>query len=203
MSLQNFKNLIKPSLFTDESFQPLLKKAEDHKKTTQVALVHIQSIFKNFETYEGTQERLLVEYEDFIDSNDINVPQYYQKYVQLFRNLWSEQKCFNERLGVNLKETVTLCDSLLGNFSNRIITFQGYIRSYKAHEQILGERSKKYLRTNKEMGTKIDSYKETFTDVKIIYNIDEKNKRFNACESVHRNLQEELVNVNKKVGQLS
>ena len=89
MSLQNFKNLIKPSLFTDESFQPLLKKAEDHKKTTQIALVHIQSIFKNFEAYEGTQERLLNEYEDFIDVSEINVPQYYQKYVQLFRNLWS------------------------------------------------------------------------------------------------------------------
>ena len=53
------------------------------------------------------------------------------------------------------------------------------------------------------MGSKIDSYKETFTDVKIIYNMDEKNKRFNACEGVYRTLQEELANINKKVGQLS
>lgn len=31
------------------------------------------------------------------------------------------------------------------------------------------------------MISNIESYKNSFTDVKLIYNMDEKNKRFNAC----------------------
>jgi hypothetical protein len=38
----------------------------------------------------------------------------------------------------------------------------------------------------------MESYKSSFTDVKLIYNMDEKNKRFNACEATFRNLSEEL-----------
>lgn len=65
-----------------------------------------------------------------------------------------------------------LCDSLFTNFSNRILTFQNYIRSYKAHENVLVELSKKYFRTHKNMVGSIDYYKETFTDVRVIYNMD-------------------------------
>ena len=85
---------------------------------------------------------------------------------------------------------MALVDSLFSNFGNRILTFQGYIRSYKAHQQILAELSKKYFRTHKVMSGNIDSYKQTFTDVKIIYNMDEKIKRYNLCESTNKNLQE-------------
>ncbi len=38
----------------------------------------------------------------------------------------------------------------------------------------------------------IESYKSSFTDVKLIYNMDEKIKRFNACEATFKNLTEEL-----------
>jgi hypothetical protein len=38
----------------------------------------------------------------------------------------------------------------------------------------------------------IESYKNSFTDVKLIYNMDEKNKRFNACEANYCTLSEEL-----------
>ena len=40
------------------------------------------------------------------------------------------------------------------------------------------------------MGSNIDNYKETFTDVKIIYNMDEKIKRYNVCETTYKNLQD-------------
>ena len=53
------------------------------------------------------------------------------------------------------------------------------------------------------MGSNIDNYKETFTDVKIIYNMDEKIKRYNVCETTYKTLQDELGNINKKVSQLS
>lgn len=42
------------------------------------------------------------------------------------------------------------------------------------------------------MISNIESYKNSFTDVKLIYNMDEKNKRFNACEGTYKNLMEEL-----------
>ena len=71
-----------------------------------------------------------------------------------------------------------------------MLTFQGLIRSYKSHEQILFELSKKYFRSHKNMLTNIESYKSSFTDVKLIYNMDEKNKRFNACEGTFKNLTE-------------
>lgn len=88
-----------------------------------------------------------------------------------------------------MKELTALCDSLFTNYSNTIFSFQGYLRNYKAHEQVLMELSKKYFRTHKTMMTSIDVYKETFTDVKIIYNIDEKKKRYAICEGQYKNLQ--------------
>lgn len=42
------------------------------------------------------------------------------------------------------------------------------------------------------MISQMESYKSSFTDVKLIYNMDEKNKRFNACEATFRSLSEEL-----------
>ena len=48
MSTTNFKNLIKTNLFTDDSFQPLLKKSDEYRKVTQQALQHYHSILKNF-----------------------------------------------------------------------------------------------------------------------------------------------------------
>lgn len=102
-----------------------------------------------------------------------------------------------------MKELVSLCDSLFTNFSNNIFNFQGYIRNYKAHEQVLMELSKKYYRTHKTMINSIESYKETFTDVKIIYNIQEKMKRYTICENHYKTLQEELEIIEQKVAQLS
>lgn len=42
------------------------------------------------------------------------------------------------------------------------------------------------------MISNIEFYKESFTDVKLIYNMDEKNKRFTVCDSNYKNLMEEL-----------
>ena len=131
------------------------------------------------------------------------MPQYYQKYIQLYRNIWSEQKSFDDRLANNIKELIALCDSLFTNFSTTILNFQGLIRSYKAHEQVLVELSKKYFRTHKNMLTSIDLYKETFTDVKIIYNMDEKTKRYAICEANNKSLMDELDTIEKKTDQLS
>ena len=63
MSTNNFKNLIKTNLFTDDSFQPLLKKSDEYRKMTQTAMQHYQSLLKNFESYEVMHEKILVDYE--------------------------------------------------------------------------------------------------------------------------------------------
>lgn len=46
--VQGFKNLMKISLFSDDSFQPLMKKNEEYRKVTQLSIDHFQSIAKNF-----------------------------------------------------------------------------------------------------------------------------------------------------------
>lgn len=51
MSIQGYRNLIKSNLFNDDSFQPLLKRSDEYRKTTQVALIHFQGINKNFEGF--------------------------------------------------------------------------------------------------------------------------------------------------------
>lgn len=47
MSVQGFKNLMKTTLFNDDSFQPLLKKNEEYRKVTQLSIDHLQIISKN------------------------------------------------------------------------------------------------------------------------------------------------------------
>lgn len=101
-----------------------------------------------------------------------------------------ELRCFAEKLSNNFRELTSLCSNIFTNYSNLILSFQGTIRSYKSHEQILCELSKKYFRTHKNMISLMESYKSSFTDVKLIYNMDEKNKRFNACEATFRSLSE-------------
>jgi hypothetical protein len=41
----------------------------------------------------------------------------------------------------------------------------------------------------------MDYYKNSFTDVKLIYNMDEKNKRYLACEQNYKSLLEELETI--------
>jgi len=62
MSVQGFKNLIKTSLFTDDSFQPLLKKADEYRKITQISIDHFQSIVKNLESHEVSYHKLIYDY---------------------------------------------------------------------------------------------------------------------------------------------
>jgi len=48
-------------------------------------------------------------------------------------------------------------------------------------EQIVFEMSKKYLRSFKSMSAYLDSYKSSFTDARLIYNTEEKVKRYQLC----------------------
>ena len=64
------------------------------------------------------------------------------------------------------------------------------MRSYSANEQILLELSKKYYRTHKNMLNQIEAYKDSFTDVKLIYNTQQKTKRYATCEATYQTLTE-------------
>jgi hypothetical protein len=48
MSVQGFKNLIKASLLKDDSFHPIIKKNEEHRKTTQLSIDYFQVVAKNY-----------------------------------------------------------------------------------------------------------------------------------------------------------
>lgn len=49
----------------------------------------------------------------------------------------------------------------------------------------------------------IDAYKDSFTDVALIYNMDEKIRRYNTCESNYKMVTEEYEIINEKVSKLS
>lgn len=49
----------------------------------------------------------------------------------------------------------------------------------------------------------MEEYKNSFTDVKLIYNMQEKNKRYMACEVTYKCLLEELDIIEEKLGQLN
>lgn len=185
-----FRNLIRTSLFTDDSFQPLLKHADEYRKVTQLAVDHFQSIVRNFEGFEGGVSKLIGEWDLDNEVSNFEPPKYYLEYAQLYRNVFSEQRSFGERLANNFRELTALCNNLFSNFSNLVLTFQGLIRGYRGHEGILMELSKKYQRTHKNMLESIEAYKMSFTDVKLIYNIDEKNKRYTFCEHNYKALTE-------------
>jgi hypothetical protein len=46
----------------------------------------------------------------------------------------------------------------------------------------------------------VDNYKNSFTDVKLIYNADEKIKRYQECLALYRNMQEDVETIQLKIG---
>lgn len=155
MSVQGFKNLINRSLLNDDSFQPLLKKSDQYRRLTQGSIDYFQLISRNFETFSITFDKSLFDLYEELESSTVTIPQYYHEYIQLFRNMNAELKMFSDKVSNNFKELTSLCSNLFSSFSNLILTFQNHIRNYKAHETILFELSKKYLRTHKNMITNL------------------------------------------------
>ena len=74
------------------------------------------------------------------------------------------------------------CNLILEDFSKYLNEFQGNLRKYQEHESIAQELCKKYYRSHKNMLSAIEAYKNSLTDVTLIYNMDEKVKRYQACE---------------------
>jgi len=66
MSVQGYKNLVRSTLFTDDCFQPLLKKSDEYRRITQISIDHFQSMVKNFESSEQGYNKLLFDYDQDI-----------------------------------------------------------------------------------------------------------------------------------------
>jgi len=64
------------------------------------------------------------------------------------------------------------CKKLIADYCNQAGKFQASVRLYRNHEQNLFELSKKYFKGHKNMIANIELYKNAFTDVKLIYNMD-------------------------------
>jgi hypothetical protein len=89
--------------------------------------------------------------------------------------------------------------NVIGDYISRLGVLQVLIKTYKTREQSLFELSKKYFRGHKNMIANIELYKSSFTDVKLIYNMDEKNRRYNNCEGIFKNLIEEIKAIEEKI----
>ena len=53
------------------------------------------------------------------------------------------------------------------------------------------------------MTASLDSYKSSFTDARLIYNIEEKVKRYQLCESSYKAVVEELKGIQEKCDKLT
>lgn len=67
------------------------------------------------------------------------------------------------------------------------------------HEQTLFDQSKRYFKNQKILLQNLENYKASFTDVKLIYNNDEKIKRYIACENIYRTMMEDLKAIDDKI----
>jgi hypothetical protein len=79
------------------------------------------------------------------------LPQYYQEYLQLFRNLESEHKNYSQVVSGSFTEFSTLSAGLIGNCTELLMGLQGQVRGYRVLEQGLVEIGKRYSRSHKNM----------------------------------------------------
>ena len=63
--------------------------------------------------------------------------------------------------------------------------------------------SKRYNRNFKNMVTYLESYKSSFTDARLIYNNEEKVKRYNLCENVYKVILEDFKLITEKCQKLT
>jgi hypothetical protein len=123
----------------------------------------------------------------------------HQEFFSVFEQIFAIQNAFAKRLKTNIKETIEMSNNLFKNYSNLILSFQSVIRTYLKNEQILADQSKRYFKSHKLMQQNIELYKASFTDVKLIYNTDEKIKRYLACEANYKLLIEEIKMIEEKL----
>ena len=192
--MQGFKGLIPKNLLLDQAFQPLFKKAEDQRKATQLCIDFFQLIAKFFDSYSGNLSKLVSDYE----SSQTGMV-YYETSCLLFENISKETMNLTQNTKGSFKQLTTLCNTIFHDFSKVVLNFQTSMRKYQEYEQVIGQLSKKYYRTHKSMLTSIDAYKSSFSDVNIIYNLDEKLKRYNVCEKTFKTIEEEYESINKKL----
>jgi len=100
--------------------------------------------------------------------------------------LLKENKQLTDNTKISSRELTKICNAILEDFSKFMQGFQTNVRKYLESEQILQELSKKYYRSHKNMISSMDSYKNSFTDVTLIYNMDEKTKRYQTCENNYK-----------------
>lgn len=89
--------------------------------------------------------------------------------------------------------------NLFNEYSNLILSFQSVIRAYIKNEQNLAEHSKKYFKIQKTMLQNVEQYKASFTDVKLVYNPDERIKRYITCENTYKGMVDEVKNIEEKL----
>ena len=196
--MQGFKGLIPKQLITDEAFQPIFKKAEDQRKATQLCIDFFQLISKFFDAYSASMAKNVAE----LESSDSGTS-FYQLSYFLIKNVSKETANLASNSKGSFKELTALCNTIFLDFSKIIMSFQTSIRKYQEYEQILSELSKKYFRSHKNMLLSIDAYKSSFSDVTLIYNMEEKTKRYYACEKAYKGIEEEYDFINQRTEALT
>lgn len=146
---------MKPAFFSDDSFAPLLKKGEETRKLVGFWLDFFQSIARSSETHELANDKLLYDFHQEVQEEIETLPQYYQEYLQLFRNLEGEHKNYSQAVSGSFTEFAALSAGLIANCAELLMGLQGQVRGYRVLEQGLLEMGKRYSRSHKNMLTSI------------------------------------------------
>jgi hypothetical protein len=128
---------------------------------------------------------------------------YNQMVFAIFSRLLREHKELVENTKGSSRELTKVCNVILDEFAKCIQGLQTDVRKYAENEQILQELGKKYLRSHKNMMNAIEAYKSSLTNVNLIYNTDEKLRRYHTCETSFKLVEADHTTLLDKVDALN
>ena len=99
MSTQCFKGLLPKNLMLDDAFNPLNKKVEEYRKITQLSIDFFQMVQRIFDLQYNQYEKSL----ESIDFEEDVLPDYYIEYLDVFEEISSQTKIFNEKVSGSFK----------------------------------------------------------------------------------------------------
>ena len=91
------------------------------------------------------------------------------------------QKELSENLHNNFKEGNKKSEESYEKESELLRDFEIKIKAYESKEESIVDSHKKFTKLSKTLIGNIEAYKETFTDVRLIYNRNEKLRRYENC----------------------
>lgn len=178
--MHSFKGLLPRHLVTDEALGLLIRKTDEFKKMTLQSTEIITAMLRIFEVYLHQLPRVMNRLMEGVDEAR---PSYYAMLKQTYNEIYKEyQKFILDYLQTPSSEVSNANSMKIVGFCNSLISFQQHMKNYTSLEGSGSDAARKYFKAQKALLSSVESYKESFTEAKLIYNMQEKIKRYSVCE---------------------